>query len=396
VLIIPETGGRSALKHQMGNTVGSYNSQKTMIFFVVGLFVLLSLAHVTKGSECGDLAKYLGATCSTSSSGGWDAQSDLDSMMGTGKAKQALPQSPIEWQKVSRQYRWNQPVSGFNDSGSTKAAAASPEENSTSIELQANQSVRETANSIEPKRSRNFYDMGAPLSNISNFDVVLDVSDGVTKFIPGAVHIDYLDFQNNGTLLPTPNLARILGDAGISQNSSVVIYGECRPCGGGPAVSTYAYLVMRYLGHDPAKVRVLDGGIENWIKANQSVVNESQTRPKAEYTFLLKPELLATKEETKEGGFQMVDARSSGEFGAESIPGSFNIPYDSVMINGRIKDESALKVMFSGIRKDKPVVVYTTSGVKASLVWFALEIMGYDAKLSTWQEMTKPEGLVEV
>ena len=59
------------------------------------------------------------------------------------------------------------------------------------------------------------------------------------------------------------------------------------------------------------------------------------------------------------------------------------------MINDRIKNEAALKILFSGIRKEKPVVVYTTSGVKASLVWFALEIMGYDAKLSTWQEMTK-------
>jgi thiosulfate/3-mercaptopyruvate sulfurtransferase len=146
---------------------------------------------------------------------------------------------------------------------------------------------------------------------------------------------------------------------------------------------------MRYLGHDPAKIRVLDGGLENWVEANHSAINESQTRPKADYAFLQKPELLVTQEETKKGGFQLVDARSLREFGSESIPGSINIPYDSVMINGRIKDEAALEILFSGIRKEKPVVVYTTSGVKASLVWFALEIMGYDAELSTWQEMTE-------
>jgi thiosulfate/3-mercaptopyruvate sulfurtransferase len=388
-------GELSALNHPMGSIMGSCNSQRALICIVAGLFMLLSLAHVTQGSECGDLGKYIGVTCSTSTSGGWDAQSELDNMMGTGNAKQAplQSQSAIEWPKVSRQYRWNQSVSGFNDSSSTKAAAVGPEETRTNVALQVNQSASESfrkpADRIEPNRSRNFYDMAAPLSNISNFDVVLDVSDGVTKFIPGAVHIDYLEFQDNGSLLPAPDLARVLGDAGISRNSSVMIYGECRPCGGGPAVSTYAYWVMRYLGHDPAKVRVLDGGIENWVEANHSVINESQTRPKADYAFLQKPELLATQEETKKGGFQLVDARSLGEFGAESIPGSFNIPYDSVMINGRIKDEAALKILFSGIRKDKPVVVYTTSGVKASLVWFALEIMSYDAKLSTWQEMTK-------
>ena len=371
--------------------MGSWNSQKTSICIVAGLFMLLSLAYVTQGSECGDLGKYVGVTCSTST--GWDAKAELDNMMGIGNAPQAPPQSAIDWPKVSRQYRWNQPVSGFNDSSSTKATAASPEEPSTSVALQANQSaskfVIKQANYIEPKRSSNFYAMAAPLSNISYFDVVLDVSDGVTKFIPGAVHVDYLDFQNNGTLRPASDLARILGDTGISRNSSVIIYGEFRPCGGGAAVSTYAYWVMRYLGHDPAKVRVLDGGIDNWVETNHSVINESRIIPKTHYAFEQKPDLLTTYEEAKKGGFQLVDAGSLQEFEAESIPGSFNIPYDSIMINSRIKDEAALKILFSGIRKDKPVVVYTTTGVKASLIWFALEIMGYDAKLSTWQEMTK-------
>jgi hypothetical protein len=67
-------GDVSALKHQMGNILVSYNSQKTLICFAVGLFVLLSLSHVTKGSECGDLGKYIGATCSDSTSGGWGCQ----------------------------------------------------------------------------------------------------------------------------------------------------------------------------------------------------------------------------------------------------------------------------------------------------------------------------------
>lgn len=41
------------------------------------------------------------------------------------------------------------------------------------------------------------------------------------------------------------------------------------------------------------------------------------------------------------------------------------IPYDNAMINGLFKDEAALEVLFSGIRKDETVVVvYTTSGVR--------------------------------
>ena len=383
-----------------------WNSKQTWIFMGAALFVLAALAHVTQASECGDLGHYIGVNCSSSSSGSdWDPMAELDNM-GTSKADQAPPATKTNWAKVSRHYRWNESDLGSDNSSSEatnspQAARAALAGTGTSVEPPANQSISEPVSPpvskivsepvsyIEPKRSSSFYTMTAPLSNASQYDAILDVSDGVSKFIPGAVHIDYLDFQNNSTLRPTSELAKILGNAGISRNSNVLIYGECKPCGGGPAVSTYAYWIMRYLGHDPAKIRVLDGGIANWAEADHPVVNETQTKPKADYTFEQKPELLATYEEVKSGGFQLVDARSLQEFGAESIPGSINIPYDSVMTNGRIKDEAKLKVLFSGIRKDKPVVVYTTTGVKASLVWFALEIMGYDARLSTWQELAK-------
>ena len=33
-------------------------------------------------------------------------------------------------------------------------------------------------------------------------------------------------------------IATILGEAGISPEDTVVIYGECLPCGGGPSVAT--------------------------------------------------------------------------------------------------------------------------------------------------------------
>lgn len=381
-------------------------SKQTWICIGAGLFILAALAHVTQAKECDDLSKLLPAGQKCSTSDGWDPMANLDNM-GTPQADQSQAATSPNWAKVSRHLRWNQTDLGANSSGSAEAnspqaARAASAGIDSSVELPANQSISQPVNqptrkivsepannNIEPERSDDFYAMAAPLSNISQYDVILDVSDGVSKFIPGAEHIDYLDFQNNSTLRPASELAKILGNAGISHNNSVLIYGECKPCGGGPAVSTYAYWIMRYLGHDPAKIRVLDGGIVNWAKAGHPLVNETHTGPKANYSFLQSNGLLATYDEVKSGGFQLVDARSLQEFGAESKPGSINIPYDSVMTNGRIKDEAKLKVLFSGIRKDKPVVVYTTTGVKASLVWFALEIMGYDARLSTWQELTK-------
>jgi len=370
----------------------------TLICIGAGLFMLAALAHVTQASECGDLSKYLPAGQKCSTSDGWDPNSQLDNM-GTPQAEQSQVAPGHNWAKDSRKYRWNQTDLGNSSSSaganSPQAARAASTGTGTSVELPANKSisvpvsqpVSKLANNTEPMRSSGFYAMAAPLSDISKYDMLLDVSDGVTKFIPGAVHIDYLKFQNNGTLKPAQDLAKILGDAGISRNDSVLIYGECK-CGLGPSVSTYVYWIMRYLGHDPQKVRVLDGGITDWATSHP-VANESLSRPKTNYSYELKPELLATYDEVKSGQFNVVDARMSQDWGNDSILGSYNIPFSQVISNGRIKDETTLNRIFSGLRKDKPVTVYSNEGVQASLIWFSLETMGYKAKLYTWMDWTE-------
>ena len=374
-----------------------WKSKQTWITFIcigVGLFMLAALAHEAQASECGDLGHYIGVNCSGSSGSEWDPMAELDNM-GTNKADQSSAPTGANWAKVSRQYRWNQPVSAFDNSNSSNPAAVNSAGTGTSVAAPANKSaaktvsktVSEPALNVEPNRSSSFYAMAAPLSDISKYDTLLDVSQGVTKFIPGAVHIDYLDFQNNGTLRPASELAKILSNAGISRNDSVLVYGECK-CGLGPSVSTYVYWIMRYLGHDPQKVRVLDGGITDW-GSNHPVANKSLSRPKTNYTFELRPELLATYDEVKGGQFNVVDARLSQDWGNDSILGSLNIPFNKVISNGRINDETTLNRMFSGLRKDKPVVVYSNEGVQASLVWFSLEAMGYQAKLYTWKDWTE-------
>jgi thiosulfate/3-mercaptopyruvate sulfurtransferase len=87
----------------------------------------------------------------------------------------------------------------------------------------------------------------------------------------------------------------------------------------------------------------------------------------------------------KNGGAQIVDARPASDYGTGSIPGAMNIPFDAILDNEKIKNESAIKKIFSGLGRDKPVVVFTNTGMKASLVWYALTLMGYDARLYSWQ-----------
>ena len=44
-----------------------------------------------------------------------------------------------------------------------------------------------------------------------------------------------------------------------------------------------------------------------------------------------------------------------------------------------------LEKVFAILNKNQPVVVYTNTGVKGSVVWFALELLGYDAKLYSYE-----------
>jgi thiosulfate/3-mercaptopyruvate sulfurtransferase len=215
--------------------------------------------------------------------------------------------------------------------------------------------------------------------------VILDVSPNATQYISGAINLNYVDFFDQDKRLKSDlEITKILGDAGISRNDSVVVYGECLPCGGGPSAAAYVYWIMKYLGQE--KLGLLNGGINNWTAAKLPEEKMPVVRSKARYTPMLRPKLLATYDFVNGGLAQIVDARTPQDRGVGSIPGSINIPYDSVLEKNKLKERPALGLLFSGLDKDRPVVVYTATGVKASIVCFALESLGYKASLYTWND----------
>ncbi len=238
---------------------------------------------------------------------------------------------------------------------------------------------------ITSERSDEFKKMLMPISDVESTDVLLDISENSTKHINGSVVIPYTDFILGGGLLkPVPVIAEMLGDAGISRHDKVVVYGECMACGGGPAPATYVYWMMKCLGQE--NIRVLDGTVEDWEAAGGFVDNKSAIRPSTNYTPKFSAGLFAAYGYVKSGKPQIVDARYPEEFDAGSIPGAINIPYDNVLNNRTIKNESELKIAFANLSIDRPVVVFTDTGIKASVVWFSLKLMGYDALLYSWQD----------
>jgi rhodanese-related sulfurtransferase len=102
-------------------------------------------------------------------------------------------------------------------------------------------------------------------------------------------------------------------------------------------------------------------------------------------------ELFVTYDYVKSGQAQIVDARTPEEFGEGTIPGAVNIPYNLIYAGDRIKEDASLSAIFAGLDKYRPVVVYTSNGVKASSVVLALRILGYDARLYTYLDWLEHE-----
>jgi thiosulfate/3-mercaptopyruvate sulfurtransferase len=108
--------------------------------------------------------------------------------------------------------------------------------------------------------------------------------------------------------------------------------------------------------------------------------------PAKTYTPSAISDFAATYDYVKNAEAQIVDARTPQEFGAGSIPNAIPIPYESVITGDRIKDESLLEKIFASLNKDQPVVVYTNTGIKGSVVWFALRLQGYEARLYSYED----------
>ena len=176
----------------------------------------------------------------------------------------------------------------------------------------ANIQDSEENDAAAPERSSSFASALVPIDQAGSFGVILDISPNSTEYIPGALNIPYTKFlKEGGALKSVPEMAQVLGDAGISENDNVLIYGECQPCGGGPSAATYVYWMMNYLGHD--KVKMLDGGIDNWVAAKQPTVTEPQQLPKTVYNATIKSGLMATYAQmrvnpTKSIGYSPIEA----------------------------------------------------------------------------------------
>jgi len=320
------------------------------------LLAFIALSQSAYAGECASL----GGACDD---GGWDPIAKLDEI-GTGNYDDQ-PQVSPKWPEKSREVRWNM---SSTDGQEKEAAASDPEK-----------PIVDTGTEQVLNR---FHEIMVEIDEVSSSDVLLDVSESATEHISGSLAISYGGFMEDQKPKSVEKITEILGQAGITENDSLVLYGECLPCGGGPSASAYVYWIMKSLGHE--KVRVLNGYVRDWKEKGLPVSSSAIVRPAAKYIPQFTDNLIADYEYVKSGQPQLVDARTVQEFGSGSIPGAISIPYESVLDGDMMKSPSDLETAFSILDKERPVVAFTNTGFKGSVVRLALEIMGYDARLYSY------------
>lgn len=231
--------------------------------------------------------------------------------------------------------------------------------------------------------------------------------------LPGAVGIgpvgSVLRNDHDEDYIPLEKMAAILGEAGIDPAKEIVVYGEKA----NPA-TYFALITLRYLGAKQA--HVFHGGIGDWVDAGLPLSYEYKPLPPVKLSLTADPgQMVSTREmldRVKQGGAQVVDVRSPGEYAGTDIralrgghiPGAVNVPYEQNWKDPEVRAKLSkklvkttegldlkplddLKALYKGLDPDKETIVYCQSGSRAAVTASVLREMGFkDVKLydSSW------------
>lgn len=203
--------------------------------------------------------------------------------------------------------------------------------------------------------------------------------------ITGSVSLPYTAFDKTGDieglLITDAEMAKILGDKGISEKNTIVVYDEFD--------SRYAariYTLLKYLG--AKDVKILDGGLEAWKKGRKPITRNPTNISKTTFSLSVNKSLMAgiADVDAPKPNLVLLDTRSPEEFNGTKdskghLPGAINIEYKQLLdANGMLKSKAEIEKVYAakGVSKDKQIVLYCSSGVRTGLHYLALvDMLGY-------------------
>jgi len=240
---------------------------------------------------------------------------------------------------------------------------------------------------------------------------IIEVSDsGSHEFehIPNALNTDISKWrmkQDTYHLVrPAKEIQNEIQRLGIDEKSEVVLYAPITEPKDLFKV-TYIFWALQY--HGITNVALLEGGLNQWIKASLPLSDTLSKPHTSHYKVTRNPNLIADKDYVLKhlSKIPMIDARPSDKYlgithtatvkrdghikGAMSYTWSYSIDKHYML-----KDKTKLATLFKegyGLDKNQDVVVYCTGGLATSFNYYVLSgILGYknirlyDASMKEW------------
>ena len=242
-------------------------------------------------------------------------------------------------------------------------------------------------------------------------EVDVDTNAYEQGHIPGAVGFNWqkeLQDQIVRSPLSKEHLEALLSSAGVSKDTTIVLYGDNNNW-----FATWALWIFKYYGHPD--VRLLDGGRVKWLADKRELTTQvpsyQQTTYQAETPHkeirILRDEVLGA---VGQNNVALIDVRSPGEYSGEllapanlpqegaqrggHIPGAANVPWaTAVRPDGTYKSADELRAIYEGkgVTQDKEVITYCRIGERSSHTWFALnyllgypDVRNYDGSWTEW------------
>jgi thiosulfate/3-mercaptopyruvate sulfurtransferase len=228
-------------------------------------------------------------------------------------------------------------------------------------------------------------------------EVDVDTSAYDEGHIPGAVAWNWTSQLSDGLrrdIVSRNDLAKLLSDAGIGENTTIVLYGDNNNW-----FAAWAYWQLRLFGVE--NVKILDGGRKLWLAQGRKTTTDAPSHAptgiqlhNADFSHrAFRDDVL----KQVESGGALVDVRSPAEFNGEllapaalpqegaqragHVPGAANIPWaTAVREDGTFKDADELRELYAakGITEDRDVIAYCRIGERSSHTWFVLhELLGF-------------------
>lgn len=195
---------------------------------------------------------------------------------------------------------------------------------------------------------------------------------------------------------------------GINADTEIVVYDNL-----GIYTSPRVWWLFKVMGHQ--NIRVLDGGLVEWLNKGFETVKKSdlkQTYPIGNFKSNFQEAYVISYEDVLENSdtdaFLVVDARSEGRFNGTAaeprkhlqsghIPGSINIPYKSLLEDGKFKSTLELSALFEEkVPNEKELVFSCGSGLTACIVMLASEMAFKESKYlfdGSWTEYAERQNL---